>query len=146
MSVQAFARLIGWLYVGVAILGFIPGAVQPGPTTPEPASATSAYGYLLGLFPVNLLHNLVHLGVGIWGLAAAHGRLSAIGFARGLAVFYGALAVMGLIPALDTMFGLVPLYGHDIWLHAGTAAIAAYFGWGMVARQATIAESWRKAS
>jgi hypothetical protein len=27
------------------------------------------------------------------------------------------------------MFGLIPLYSHDVWLHAGTAAIAAYFGW-----------------
>jgi hypothetical protein len=50
-------------------------------------------------------------------------------FARGLTVVYGILAVMGLIPALNTMFGLAPIFGHDIWLHAGTALIAAYFGW-----------------
>jgi len=29
---------------------------------------------------------------------------------------------------LHTAFGLVPLYGHDIWLHAGLAVVAAYFG------------------
>ena len=23
----------------------------------------------------------------------------------------------------------MPLHGHDVWLHAGTALIAAYFGW-----------------
>jgi hypothetical protein len=27
------------------------------------------------------------------------------------------------------MFGLVPLFGNDIWLHALLAIIAAYFGW-----------------
>jgi len=29
---------------------------------------------------------------------------------------------------LRTTFGLVPLYGHDVWLHAVLAAVAAYFG------------------
>jgi hypothetical protein len=49
---------------------------------------------------------------------------------RALALIYGALGVLGLLPApFNTLFGYVPLHGHDIWLHAGTAAIAAYFGW-----------------
>jgi hypothetical protein len=41
---------------------------------------------------------------------------------------------MGLISAanLHTMFGLTPLFSHDVWLHAVTAVIAAYFGWGPV--------------
>jgi hypothetical protein len=38
------------------------------------------------------------------------------------------LAVMGLVPGLDTTFGLVPIYGHDVWLHALLAGVAAYFG------------------
>ena len=50
-------------------------------------------------------------------------------FARGLTVVYGVLAVMGLIPVLNTTFGLIPIFGHDVWLHAGTAILAAYFGW-----------------
>jgi hypothetical protein len=33
-----------------------------------------------------------------------------------------------LIPPLDTLFGLTPLFGNDIWLHAALAVIAAYFG------------------
>jgi hypothetical protein len=33
---------------------------------------------------------------------------------------------------LHTLFGLTPLFSHDVWLHAGTAVIAAYFGWGPV--------------
>jgi hypothetical protein len=37
--------------------------------------------------------------------------------------------VAGLVPGLNTMFGLVPLFGNDIWLHALLAGIAAYFGW-----------------
>jgi hypothetical protein len=37
--------------------------------------------------------------------------------------------VMGLTPVLNTTFGLITLYGHDVWLHALLAIIAAYFGW-----------------
>lgn len=87
------------------------------------------YGYLLGLFPVNVLHNLVHLIVGIAGVLAYRTLPTAIRFARGLAIFYGALTIMGLIRGLDTTFGLIPIFGHDVWLHGATAALAAYFGW-----------------
>jgi hypothetical protein len=45
----------------------------------------------------------------------------------GLMIFYGTLAVMGLIPVLNTSFGLIPILGHDVWLHALTALAAAYF-------------------
>jgi hypothetical protein len=24
---------------------------------------------------------------------------------------------------------MLPLHGHDVWLHVGTATVAAYFGW-----------------
>ena len=44
------------------------------------------------------------------------------------ATFHAVLAVMGLVPGLDTTFGLVPIYGHDVWLHALLAGVAAYFG------------------
>ncbi len=71
----------------------------------------------------------------LWGTSEGAGSFSgAVSFARGLAILYAVLAVMGLIPGLNTMFGLAPLHGNDIWLHAGTALIAAYFGWGAAAR------------
>lgn len=50
-------------------------------------------------------------------------------FARSIAVFYGVLALMGMIPQLNTVFGWLPIQGNDIWLHAATATVAAYFGW-----------------
>jgi len=49
-------------------------------------------------------------------------------FGKSVAVFYGLLTILGLIPATKTLFGFVPIYGHDIWLHGGSALIAAYFG------------------
>jgi Ca2+/Na+ antiporter len=82
----------------------------------------------LGLFPVNVLHNIIHLLFGAWGLFAARTFDSSRTYARAVAIVYALLTVMGLIPATSTTFGLVPIYGHDIWLHALLAAVAAYFG------------------
>jgi hypothetical protein len=130
MATRYFALVAGIAYVLVGLLGFIPAAVQPTVDTDPALAVDSGYGYLLGLFPVNLLHNLVHLALGVWGLMAFREYTAARGYARALAVIYGLLTVMGLIPGLNTVFGLVPIFGHDIWLHALTAVIAAYFGWG----------------
>ncbi len=49
-------------------------------------------------------------------------------YGKGVAVIYGLLTLLGLIPATNTTFGLVPIYGNDVWLHAGLALVAAYFG------------------
>jgi hypothetical protein len=128
MNVRRFALIFGIIYLVVGIAGFVPPLLRAPAADAPPLAVNAFQGYLLGLFPVNLLHTLVHLAIGIWGLIAARGPGAAVIYARSLAVIYGVLAVMGLIPALNTLFGLVPLHGHDIWLHAGTALIAAYFG------------------
>jgi hypothetical protein len=95
---------------------------------------------------VNWIHNLVHLGVGIAGLSFARTVSEARGFARGLTWFYGILAVMGVIPSLSMGFGLVPLHGWEVWLHGGTAAFAAYYGYGKRSHADEVAESYRRAA
>ena len=69
----------------------------------------------LGLFPVNLLHNIVHLVFGIWGLVAAKSFGSAKQYATVGGGIYVLLAVLGFVS--PDGFGLVPLGGNDIWLH-----------------------------
>jgi hypothetical protein len=123
MALRYFALIYGIVFVLVGVAGFIPALV-----TPADEFAASADGRLFGLFPVNTLHNIVHLAFGAWGLAAYLSTNSARVYARSVAIIYGVLAIMGMIPALRTLFGLVPLYGHDIWLHAALAIVAAYFG------------------
>jgi hypothetical protein len=129
MTVQRFAAVIGTLFLIVGILGFIPAFRSAGPSEGAGLTVQTGYSYLLGLFAVNVLHNMVHLGVGLWGLLSSGTMVSSIRFARGLAILYGVLAVMGLIPGLNTLFGLAPLFGHDVWLHAGTALLSAYYGY-----------------
>lgn len=129
MTVRNFALIIGIVYLAAGVLGFVPPLVSPAPAGAPPVGVTGFYGYLMGLFPVNFMHDLVHLAIGAWGIAAARTVGGARAYSKTLAIVYGVLAVMGLFPTLNTMFGLVPIYGHDVWLHAGTAVLAAYFGW-----------------
>lgn len=136
MSARSFALLAGIAYVGAGILGFLPGITQPPPADAPHLAVHTGYGYLLGLFPINVLHNFVHLAIGAWGLISYSSLTAARGYARGLAILYGLLTVMGFIPGLNTAFGFIPLFGHDIWLHAVTALAAAYFGWGATEERA----------
>jgi hypothetical protein len=129
VTARSFALIFGILYLGAGLLGLMPGMLRQPPLNAPPLGFDVMYGVVLGLFTVNMLHTLVHLAIGAWGLWAFMGHASATFFARGVAVLYGVLGVMGLIPGLNTVFGLVPLHGHDVWLHLGTAAIAAYVGW-----------------
>jgi hypothetical protein len=128
MNTRTMAMIFGIVFLVVGAGGFIPGINQPG--TPDPGlTMTHGYGHELGLFPVNTLHNIVHLLFGVWGLLASRSYGGSRGYFRSVAIIYALFTVMGLVPALNTTFGLVPLYGNDVWLHALLAAVAAYFGW-----------------
>lgn len=109
-----FARVFGAIFIVVGALGFVP------PLVPN--------GNLLGLFPVNAVHNLVHVGLGVWGVVAGISLAAAVIYFRGIAIIYGLLAILGLIPATNTLFGLAPIHGADVLLHAVLALVAAYLG------------------
>ena len=129
MQTRTVARVFGIIYVVIGILGFIPGILQAAPPDAPHLSLAAAYGRLLGLFPVNVLHDLVHIAVGAWGIAAAASLVRARAFFKAIAIIFAVLTILGLIGATNTVFGLVPLYSHDIWLHALTAILGAYFGY-----------------
>ena len=123
-----FALIVGAAFTMAGIAGFLPFFAPHAPPDSPPLLVDTNYGLLLGLFPVNLIHNLFHLGVGILGLLAFRSYASALRFSRFLGIALGILTVMGLVPALSTGFGLWPLYGHDIWLHGLEAIIGIYLG------------------
>jgi hypothetical protein len=113
---MALARLValilGTAYLLVGIVAFI---LLPG-----------GEGDLLGIFPVNVLHNLVHIVLGMALLYGATAVPAAILMSR---VVGGVLIVVGLlgIPFPDG-FGLLPLGGPDIVLHLVTGAILLAVG------------------
>jgi hypothetical protein len=127
--VQYFSLIMGIAFLAVGVLGFIPGVnVMYGHEHMQHnLNVTASQGYLLGLFPVNVLHNAVHLLFGVWGLVAFSRFAAARVYAGSVAVIYFVLAIAGLIPSLNTLFGLVPIYGNDVWLHGLIAIAAAAF-------------------
>jgi hypothetical protein len=127
MNTRTFALIFGIAFTAVGILGF---GVVPSLLEHQSGSGMSVEGHLLGLFHVNALHNIVHLLFGLGGLAASRSTGGAVGYFKAVAIIYALLAVLGLIPQTASGFGYVPLEGNDVYLHAGLAAIAAFFGWG----------------
>lgn len=109
MTVQRVALVFGIGLILFGLLGFVMSGTD---MTADHATAPK----LLGLFPVNAVHSGVHLGFGIWGLFAARSWAGARNYARISGVLYLVLAVLGLI--VPDMFGLIPIGGNDIWLHA----------------------------
>ena len=103
MNTTTFALIVGVAFALAGILGMFPAALTPPPPDAPALSFDVLYGYLLGLFPVNLAHSIVHLVIGVAGLAAATGERHARLYSRGLAVFYGALAVLGTMPGPNTL-------------------------------------------
>ena len=126
MNIGTASMVFGVVFVLAGLSGFFP---SPPPLDAPPLAVEHGHGLALGLFPINTLHNVVHLLFGVLGIAAGMGALlSARSYFQMVAVVYALLAVLGLIPATHTTFGLVPIWGNDVWLHAALAAGAAYFG------------------
>jgi hypothetical protein len=102
--------------------------LHPVPANAPPLTVAMGYGLVMGLLPVNVLHNLVHVLFGILGLVAYGGFFAPRVYAQIVAVAYGLLVILGLVPATNTLFGLIPIYGNDVWLHLVLGIVAAYFG------------------
>lgn len=143
MKTRYFALVMGIVFLAIGILGFVPGLL----TAPvgEPQLAVEAgHGLLFGLFPVNVLHNIFHLIFGVWGVVVWKSFAGSRNYSRTVAIVYAVLVVMGLIPVLNTFFGLIPLHGHIVWLHALIAIVAAYFGYASVSTVETSGEPVRR--
>lgn len=124
MTAKTFALIAGLVYVTFGVLGFVPQFVTAA-TDATPALRISAlHGYLFGLFPVNFMDNLAYLAIGAWGLAAARSPGGARAYAGAMAALFASLTVLGLMPATHTLFGMMPIHGNDVWLHAGTGLVA----------------------
>jgi len=124
-TLQKLAGVFGVVFTIVAVLGFItPGGMS---MAMDPST-----GMLLGLFPVNLLHNVVHLLFGIWGFVASRSWSGSKSFFTTAGIIYAVLTCVGFLS--PTGFGLVPLGGNDIWLHAILAI--AMLGIGFTAKPA----------
>jgi hypothetical protein len=100
------AAIFGVVYLAAGIAGFVTGS-----------------DLLFGLFPVNAVHNVVHVVLGAivrWGMMSTANAVMAN---RWVGVLLLVLGVLGIF--VDNPLNLVPIGGNDIWLHLASGAILA---------------------
>lgn len=101
---------LGVVFVLVGLLGFVNDPV-------------------LGLFEVDLWHNLVHLLSGVLALVfAMKGEEGAKMFAKVFGVVYTLVAVLGLLLPGDMLLGLIEVNLADDLLHVLLALVFLYVG------------------
>jgi hypothetical protein len=118
--VKRVAMIFGVVSLIIGVLGFtVPGGMQMGDAANAPQ--------LLGLFPMNLLHSLLHLLIGIWGILAARSFSAAQAYCKLGGMIYLALALLGFVT--PTLFGLVPIGGgNNILLHTILGVLLVWVG------------------
>ena len=129
------ALALGIIFLLLGIAGFIPGLVTlpaeslntGGISLDADSFYAKGFGYVFSAFPTNVMHNLVHILVGALGIAAATTGNAKL-YNRGFAISYALIAVMGIVPFAQTTFGIMPIFGNNVWLNGLSAAIAGYYG------------------
>ncbi|WP_285733308.1 DUF4383 domain-containing protein [Nocardiopsis sp. ATB16-24] len=115
--VRIAALVVGIVFLVVGVMGFIPGLTTNYDQMQFAGHHSEAY--LLGLFQVSILHNLVHLVFGVAGVAMARTAAAARLFLVGGGVIYLVLWLYGLVVEYDSAANFVPLNDADNWLHLG---------------------------
>jgi hypothetical protein len=111
-TVQWAALAFGVIYLVAGLLGFIP--------------SLQTNHALFGIFRVNLLHNLVHVVIGIGGLAAVSSLANSRTFCQVVGVILLLLGVIGI--GIPNPLGLLYIGQADVPLHLVSGALLAYFG------------------
>lgn len=109
--VQSLAALVGAVFLLVGVLGFIPGITTHYGDMAFAGDGSDAK--LLGIFQVSVLHNIVHLLLGIAGLGLARTWEGARTYLIGGGALYLGLWLLGIVGGADW----VPMNSADNWLH-----------------------------
>jgi hypothetical protein len=129
MKPRPFAWTAGAILVLIGVAGFAPPPIVTVEADPLRIATGVDHPQLLGLFGVSPLLNIIHLALGVWGLISGRSLNGALTYARQVTFAGFLLTVFGVIPGLDTLFGLAPLYGNNLLLHALLAITGFLFGW-----------------
>ncbi len=112
MNAQKLAKIFGWVFLLIGVLGFIPGV--------------TSNGHLLSIFEVDPLHNIVHLLSGIFGLWLGKSEGGAKTYFKIFGVVYALVTVLGLLSG--SVLGLISVNLADNILHLAIAVIALWIG------------------
>ena len=124
--IQIAALLVGAAFVIVGIAGFIPGITTN--VGDMKFAGHESPSELLGLFQVSILHNIVHLALGIIGLVAAATWEGSRLYLVGGGAIYLALAVYGWVVDRASDANFVPMNPADNVLHVLLGAVMIVLG------------------
>ena len=125
---KTIATVFGVIYLIVGVLGFVP---QLGGSTSMAASS------LFGIASVNVLHNIVHLIIGLAGLSGGRTDSGAISFGKTFGIVLLLIGLLGFVT--PNLLGILPIGGDDIWIHLVSGAILAYVGFTATAPRRAMA-------
>jgi hypothetical protein len=105
--VKTFAGLVGLLFLLLGVMGFF---------THE----------LFGMIHFDIVHNIIHLGIGAAGLLAMRTEENAIKFAKTVGIIFVVLGILGIV--LPDMLGLMHMENAENVLHLVVGVIGLYLG------------------
>lgn len=120
---QTVALAFGAFYLIAGILGFIGPLIGNGGSF---ITISQDKRTLLGIADINLLGNLVHLVIGVAGLAAASTVTNARTYCQVFGVVLLLAGVLGIFAG--NLLGVLPLGNADIAIHLLSGAVLSYFG------------------
>lgn len=126
---RTFALVFGLGYVVVGVVGFAVTGFGEGVV----ANTDDA---LLGIFDLNIFHNVVHVAIGAGLIVASRASDATVtqGIVIGLGLFYTVAALLGFLNYLQ-IISIDTNLAPDNFLHLGSAALALLFGLFAVRQQ-----------
>jgi hypothetical protein len=127
------ALAFGVVFTLVGIAGFIPGLTSD--VDAMEMAGHESESELLGIFQVSVLHNVLHLLLGIAGILAWRRWTWARTYLLLGGLAYALLAAYGALVEHDADANFVPLNDADDWLHLGLAAVMIILGLALTPRR-----------
>jgi hypothetical protein len=124
-TIQSVASWTGTAFLIIGILGFIPGVTDQFAELKAAGHRSTAQ--LFGVFDVSILHNLLHVVLGIAGLWLARSWAGARIYLVGGGALYLAIWIYGLAVDRASSANFIPVDSADNWLHfaVGLGMLAA---------------------
>ena len=123
--IQKAAYAVGAITLAVGVLGFVP--------------AITSNNMLLGVFEVDLMHNIVHLLTGLCALGAAWSGAYVRLFFKTFGVVYAIVAILGLALGSNVLGMMMNMPDHV--LHVVLAAVFLSLGFATKEMSAPMAPS-----
>jgi hypothetical protein len=114
---KTFAIIFGLILLIIGIAGFVP--------------SLNPRGLLLGIFHVNLAHNILHLATGLIAILCGFASLEVARiYFQIFGVLYALVALLGFYFGNKDILGILANNHADNWLHVIIAVICLYLGFG----------------